>query len=181
VADNSISAADELRAWVLQPAPRPSDAGSEQVSPDESYEPMPRLRVIGPGRFERGYLHRLSGLAAELEGARECESRARERLRQTTAALEVSRSVERGCQRRLDRSETWLEERTQALLASERQQKRLALTLGAMQRENEMLRAQLQLAPARSGRLERGSPAQEPAQQARSRPGFLRRVFGGLR
>ncbi|HUR28865.1 MAG TPA: hypothetical protein VM509_11805, partial [Planctomycetota bacterium] len=76
-----------------------------------------------------------------------------------SAALEVSQRVERGCQRRIDRLETRLEERTQALLESERQQKRLALALGSMQREVEMLRANS--APALA-----------------ARPSFWRRLLG---
>lgn len=139
---------------------------------------MPRLRVIGPGRFERGYLQRLSGLAAEIEVFRERELRSNESLRHTTAALQVSRSVEHGCQRRLDRIETLLEQRTQALLASERQQKRLVLTLGAMQRENVLLRSQLALAAPHSVPIGLEAGAHPRPAKARPRIGFLRRIFG---
>ena len=143
VSENSIAASEDLREWVLEPAAR-SDAHATTRC-QESLEPMPRLRVIGPGRFERGYLQRLSGLAAEVEIARERELRTTESLRQTSASLEISRRVEHGCQRLVDRLEERLEQRTQALLESERQQKRLVLALGAMQRETELLRSQLQL------------------------------------
>lgn len=88
--------------------------------------PAPRpgpVRVVGPGRRERGYLERLAALEAEL---------ARERR-----ALEAAELLERGSTRRLDR----LEE----------QRGRLLVTLGALQRENELLRSHLALpAPRRS-------------------------------
>lgn len=117
------------------------------------------LRVTGPGRLERGYLARLAGLSAEVELARERELRLEESVRERAAALEVSQRVERGCQRRIDRLEERLEQRTQALLASERQQKRLALALGSMQREVELLRSKS--APALA-----------------ARPSFWRRLLG---
>ena len=88
-------------------------------------------------------------------------------MREERAALEVSQRVERGCQRRIDRLESWLESRTQALLESERQQKRLALALGSMQREVEALRASSALALA---------AAAEPP-----RARFWRRIFGAGR
>jgi len=160
---------------------RPNAGGEAQPARPEQLDPMPRLRVIGPGRFERGYLQRLSGLAAEVEVARERELRSRESLRHTTAALNVSRSVEHGCQRRLDRIETLLEQRTQALLASEQQQKRLALGLGALQRENEHLRAQLALAAPRQTALEIEQAPGAARAKNRARPGLLRRLFGSER
>jgi hypothetical protein len=142
MAEISMEAQAELREFVLRPALRSQDNGGAPAGD------ATRPRVIGPGRFERSYLQRLSGLTAELEAAREEEHRLLERLREEKSALEVSQRVEHGCQRRIDRLEGRLEQRTQALLESERQQKRLALALGSMQREVEMLRAQSALALA---------------------------------
>ena len=121
-----------------------------------------RPRVVGPGRREREYQRRLGDASAALDGARRRERELREELREGRAALEVSQRIEHGCQRRIDRLEDRLEERTQALLESERQQKRLALALGSMQREVEALRAQALLA----------------LREAPARTGFWRRILG---
>jgi len=150
MAESSIDSAEGLRTYEL-PAREPCR------------EPV---RVVGPGRLERGYLQRLSGLSAEIDAARDHERRLQQSLRERDAALEVSQRVERGCQRRIDRLETWLEQRTQALLESERGQKRLALALGSMQRELEQLRTQSALAL---------SAATKP------RPSLWRRLLGGGR
>ena len=140
-----ISTDDALRDFVLRPpGPREVAAFDDPEPTDVGGREAPILRVIGPGRFERGYLTRLSGLSAELEMARECERRQLDDLRTGKAALEVSQRVERGCQRRIDRLEDRVEERTQALLESERQHKRLILALGVLQGENAVLRSKLE-------------------------------------
>lgn len=175
MAEISIEPAEGLREYVLQPPEQPVAHEERDASGPALREPPPQLRVIGPGRFERGYLQRLSGLAAEVEVAHDRESRLLESLREGKAALEVSQRVEHGCQRRIDRLEGWLEQRTQALLESERQQKRLALALGSMQREVEMLRAQSALALA--GVAEQ-SHAGDTAAPPSSRAGLWRRIFG---
>jgi len=92
------------------------------------------LRVVGPGRRERGYL-------AQLE-------RLRRRAARLGGALEVSQRVERGCQRRLDRLEDELRD-------AHRAHKRLALALGALQRENELLRGRALEPGQRARRLAR--------------------------
>lgn len=154
-----------LREFLL-PTPGPA-AGESPATPR-----VAPLRVIGPGRFERGYLQRLSGLAAELEVVRERERRLAESMRESSAALEVSQRVERGCQRHIDRLEQRLESRTQALLESERAHKRLALAIGALQRENELLReratAALAAAP-QTGRDDGRPAALGPGDGARAR------------
>ena len=114
-------------------------------------------RVVGPGRRERGYLERISALAGELTLEGERRDGLRHVLEQRTAELETSLRVERGCQRRLDRLEERLDLERERLAQAERQHKRLALALGALQRENELLREQLQLPGALpQGRLEAG-------------------------
>jgi hypothetical protein len=104
----------------------------QQLSETESaveriYEIVPAPRVVGPGRKERAYLARLAGLERELEAAS---------------------LVERGSARRLDRMERKLEAVREAARALEQKEHRLILALGAMQRENELLRERLVLALA---------------------------------
>lgn len=87
-------------------------------------------RVVGPGRRERAYLEKLARLESELE----------------SASL-----VERGSARRLDRMERKLEAVREAARSLEQKEHRLILALGAVQRENEILRERLvlSLAPRR--------------------------------
>ena len=172
VSDISIGMLEGLREFVLQPPRTQTVPGEEQQGAGPANPSgAPPLRVIGPGRFERGYLQRLSALAAEVEMARDRDRRFQESLREGKAALEVSQRVERGCQRRIDRLEGWLEQRTQALLESERQQKRLALALGSMQREVELLRAQT--APVLTG-----AAAVARTHVGPTRASLWRRIFG---
>jgi hypothetical protein len=90
--------------------------------------PVPRgapPRVVGPGRREREYLARVAGLES---------------------ALEAAALVERGSSRRLDRMERKLDAVREVVEIQERKEKRLILALGALQRENELLREKLALA-----------------------------------
>ena len=141
-----IAAQSALAEYVL-PAPVAGRA------PEANRAGVETIRVVGPGRRERAYQERVSALAGELERERAQRnvllaelSADRAALQQSREALTIESRIERGCQKRIDRLETLLEERTQALLDSERQHKRLALVLGALQRENQALRAEL--APA---------------------------------
>ncbi len=170
-----ISEADGLREFVLTPR------SPEFVPGDGGIAEQSRLRVIGPGRFERGYLQRLAGLAGELEMVRESERRLAESLREGKSALEMSLRVERGCQRRMDRLEIRLEDRTQALLESERQHKRLLLVLGSMQRENELLRSQLPLTLAGSPQAGLSAAPGERRAPRRARSGLWQWFFGARR
>src|SRR5262249_15600946 len=104
----------------------------QELSPPETaaeriYEIVPAPRVVGPGRKERAYLEKLAALGRELEAA----------------AL-----VERGSGRRLDRMERKLAAVREAASALEQKEHRLILALGAVQRENELLRERLVLALA---------------------------------
>jgi len=99
----------------------------ETTSPERIYTMIPAVRVVGPGKRERGYLEKLAALASELEAA----------------AL-----VERGSARRLDRMEKKLEAVREAADAEVQKSHRLILALGSLQRENEMLREKLTLALA---------------------------------
>jgi hypothetical protein len=99
------------------------------------------LKLVGPGRKERAYLAKVEALEREME----------------TIAL-----VERGSARRLDRMERKLAATREAAVAArrdgEQKEKRLILALGALQRENELLREKLALqlvAPKPRGRLAR--------------------------
>jgi hypothetical protein len=90
-------------------------------------------KVIGPGRRERAYQQRISELALQ-------ETRAREAAERLARELSVAERVERGTQRRIERLEDRSEREREALQRSEEAQKRLLLALGAVQRENELLR-----------------------------------------
>lgn len=119
-------------------------------------------RRVGPGRIERGYQARIAALEASEREAALAAERAR-------GELEVAGRLERGLQRLVDRQEERLE------LAASRE-KRLALALGAMQRENELLRQRLELAagaPAPQLAAPRAARAPRPA-----RRGLFGRVFG---
>ena len=151
-------------------------------------------KVVGPGRRERGYLARLSNLEERL--SKEAESR-----RHAERELDTSQRLERGCQRLIDRIEDrWSEDRDRLSLA-EAQQKRMILALGALQRENEVLRERLELGAGATAQLaeqsgespdeddrddDRTEPSPRPQRSQRRsgrsaparRPGFFARLFG---
>ena len=107
------------------------------MEPIVTLVPAPPPRVVGPGRRERAYQLRIAGLESSLEAA----------------AL-----VERGSARRLDRMERKLDAVREVVEIQEKKEKRLILALGALQRENELLREKLALrieAPARRSLLAR--------------------------
>lgn len=101
-------------------------------------------RVIGPGRRERTYQRRIS----ELEGEVDRRANALSTLRRE---LELTALVERGTGRWADRIEDRLDDARQ-------QANRLLVTLGALQRENEALRAELDTARGRLARLSTPAP-----------------------
>jgi len=105
-----------------------------EIRPVPPSVPRPIQRIVGPGRRERAYLAQVAALEREIE----------------TISL-----VERGSARRLDRMERKLAATREAALELERREKRLILALGALQRENEILREKLalQLAPPRKRTL----------------------------
>jgi hypothetical protein len=105
-------------------------------------------RVIGPGRRERRYL---------------------EQIAERERALEAAALVERGSARRLDRMERKLDAVREGALAAEQREKRLILALGALQRENELLREKLAL----------GAGAARPRLAQPKKRSFLSRVFRG--
>lgn len=119
-------------------------------------QPRVQPRVVGPGRRERGYLSRLTNLEERL--SKEAEER-----RLIERELDVSQRLERGCQRLIDRIEDrWTEDRERLALA-EGQQKRLILALGAVQRENELLRERLELGASRPEQLPEHGADSEPS------------------
>ena len=134
-------------------------------------------RRVGPGRVERGYQRRIEAL----EQAREREAARREglahELERARGELEVSARLERGLQRLADR----LEERVET--AAQRE-KRLILALGALQKENELLRERLALRAAPAAALPSARPARAARAGARTRSGAARprglwsRLFG---
>ncbi len=104
---------------------------------DESGEPIVELRVVGPGRKERGYRDRIAALDAEVE--------------RHAAELEAARLIERGTHRLVDRVETALERERQ-------QSRRVLVAMGSLQRDNELLQEQLSAAQAKLNRLAAPSP-----------------------
>lgn len=139
----------------------PSPVGAQTLANDTfapfELTPAPP-RVVGPGRRERSYLERL----AHLEDLLQFE---RDRQRILSGELDVSVRVERGAQRRLDRLESRLEQ-------SQARERRLAALMGALQRDNEILRQKV-LA------LEAQAAATLPASTEPARRGFWARLFGG--
>jgi len=115
-------------------------------------------RVVGPGRRERGYWKRLAALGALAERGRQRAQELELELRHSHRALKTSQRIERGCQRRLDRMEDRLERREAELGEAHRAHKRLSLALGAVQREVELLRERLSLAPRGQERLSGNRP-----------------------
>jgi chromosome segregation ATPase len=93
-------------------------------------------RVVGPGRRERSYLERIETLQVQ----RASDER---RLARLAGELEASERVERGCQKHIDRLEKRLDDERSRTREAEAVQKRLLVALGAVQRENELLREQL--------------------------------------
>jgi hypothetical protein len=120
--------------------------------------PTPPPRIVGPGRRERDYLKRV----ARLEDLLQYE---RERQRLLHRELEASVQVERGAQRRLDRVEDRLDK-------SQQRERRLATLVGALQRDNELLRQRVL-------ELETAAQVLLPASTSPARPGFWARLFGG--
>ena len=112
------------------------------VEPNVEWIPRHPPRVVGPGRRERAYR----------EQVRELGQHAGHLGRE----LDVSRRLERGCQRLIDRLEDRADADCDRLAEAEQRQKRLALALGALQRDNELLRERLALAAPRPARLAAG-------------------------
>ncbi|MCC6407573.1 MAG: hypothetical protein IT453_10415 [Planctomycetes bacterium] len=148
------NSADTFPVGAQELVPRPPEP---ELSTVELVPGLPP-RIVGPGRRERDYLKRV----AHLEDLLQYE---RERQRILERELDASVHVERGAQRRLDR----LEERMEQSHARER---RLAALMGALQRDNELLRQRV---------LELESAAQTllPASTEPARRGFWARLFGG--
>ena len=168
------------RDVVLDPLPRPRRA-VERTTAGRSRSRGAALRVVGPGRRERAYQQELVEARREREAARSEARVLAERASARERELALAERVERGSQRRLDRLED-------ALATAEQREKRLALTLGALQRETELLRARLAGAPALAANLvpalvpnRRALPAgRSPGSAPRTEPrrGWLARLLG---
>jgi hypothetical protein len=153
--------------------------GSDGTIPrPDSRERQGSPRVVGPGRRERSYLERLSRLELTLaDEARRAGGLARE--------LAVSQSLERGCQKLLDRMETRAQAERGERASLEQREKRLILALGGLQRENQLLRERLALAeraPPLLSASERpagqvGGARRSPARGAGPSRGWITRLF----
>lgn len=98
------------------------------------------MRVVGPGRMERGYVERIRFLEEE------AEVRAR--------SLDTAALVERGSMHLLDRMERQLDSEEEALERERAASRRVCVMLGALQRDNEVLREELESAKGQLARLE---------------------------
>ena len=109
----------------LEPVARQgsTSSGASSVTPSG-------LRVVGPGRRERAYVQQIEALDHKLADADQ--------------KLELARLVERGSQRLLDRIEADLERKRKEAGELRPAQSRLVLSLGAVQAQNEALRAENQ-------------------------------------
>lgn len=114
---------------------------AESGEPVFELAPTPPPRVVGPGRRERQYQQRVAALE------RDVELRERE-LTLRTRELEVSALVERGAVRAATKLEHKLADAGAAAEKLQQAQNRLLVALGALQRENELLRERLALATA---------------------------------
>lgn len=101
------------------------------------------VRVVGPGRREREYLDRVAALEASL-GRELDERRARER------ELALAALCERGARRAADRMERDCERLRREREVAQAAHNRMILALGALQRENELLRKELALSAGRA-------------------------------
>jgi hypothetical protein len=129
-------------------------------------------RPIGPGRIERGYQRRIAELERDVSEQSELCSTAELGLASSQGQilglrgeLEVAARLERGLQRHADKLE-------QRLDTAEQREKRLVLALGALQKENELLRERLQLASgAQRPALGTGTNrVPEPSRRAKTQP-----------
>jgi chromosome segregation ATPase len=121
-------------------------------------EIIPRPRLVGPGRKEREYQARISALERE-------RAEAGAAARKLERELEVAERVERGSMRLVDRLETALAVETKRAATADTGQKQLLLALGALQRENELLRERVAALSA---------PAQARLAAPRKRPWWRR-------
>ena len=113
----------------------------ELVAGEESEGP---LRVIGPGRKERAYQEQIR----LLEQTAEVKAQ----------ALETASLIERGSMNLLDRMERQLDSGEEALERERAASRRVCVMLGALQRENEVLREEITAAKAQLARLEGPRP-----------------------
>lgn len=171
-------------------------AAIDRESGERVHELVPRPRVVGPGRRERAYLAKQAELERELALRVHALSERSRELAQTTSELErrenelaAAALCERGAQRAADRLERRLEatrEDAEALRAS---QNRLLVALGALQRENELLRERLASGGARAIAAtptstvaaelafdERAAASARPDARAKARRGLLDRL-----
>ncbi len=122
-----------------------------------------RWRVVGPGKLERDYQSRIADLEQRVMASDE-------RARALAGELEWSERVERGAQRLLDHLESERARDRLAVGEFQRNEKRLILALGGLQKENEILRGEL-------ARLAAGS-ARSPARLAERAGDGARRAVG---
>ena len=102
------------------------------------------LTVVGPGRKERDYRDRIHTLEQQAQV--------------TEHALETASLIERGSRNLMDRMERQLDSSDEALERERAASRRVCVMLGALQRENEVMREELNAARAQLARLEDPRP-----------------------
>lgn len=134
---------------------RVSVRDAESGEPVFELAPAPPPRVVGPGRRERQYQQRVAALERDVDvRERELALRGRElaqreeELALRGRELEVSALVERGAVRAATKLEHKLAAADAVAEQLQQAQNRLLVALGALQRENELLRASLGERPA---------------------------------
>jgi hypothetical protein len=120
---------------VTGPARAVGPASLRRVPGERDVELTPQVRVVGPGRLERGYQERIGRL----------ERQASEK----DDALGAASLIERGTERYVDRLEQERRVDRERLLKVQAQGNRLLVAMGAMQQENERLVGELHRAQGR--------------------------------
>lgn len=108
----------------------------------EPERPPLRVRVVGPGRVERGYRETIEALDGQIETLDGQIEALDGELAGVRGELATARLVERGSQRLIDRIEEDLGRQRGENRELRQAQARLAVGLGALQTENEALRGE---------------------------------------
>ncbi|MCH2107328.1 MAG: hypothetical protein MK291_11880 [Planctomycetes bacterium] len=158
---SSLSPSQDTQRRVTAPSPRRVERPG---AVDPNGEPVVELvsgapsrsepKVVGPGRKERAYMDKIHDLEHQAS--------------LNEQALENASLIERGSSNLMDRMERQLESSDEALERERAASRRVCVMLGSLQRENEVIREQLNAAHAQLAQLEAPKPK-----------GLLRRLLGG--
>jgi len=119
-------------------------SGEPVVELVNSAPPTKDPKVVGPGRRERSYQDRIQALEQQAAVSEH--------------TLETASLIERGSRNLLDRMERQLDSSDEALERERAASRRVCVMLGALQRENEVIREELTAARVQLARLEAPKP-----------------------